>query len=156
MKADAATEVMFYHLVDQPVEVALCDLLEKSLQRGWRVCVQSNNPEHIAKLDSHLWEFRRDSFLPHAADGNEKSETQPIWLTAESSNPNSAQVRFMIDLAHLDAPEQYERICYMFDGLDQDQLGHARAAWKQLKADGLALTYWQQTQGGGWEKKATS
>jgi DNA polymerase-3 subunit chi len=30
----------------------------------------------------------------------------------------------------------------------------ARDRWKAYKAAGHALTYWQQTDRGGWEKKA--
>ena len=35
--ANQLTEVMFYHLMEQPLEIALTGLLERSLQRGWRV-----------------------------------------------------------------------------------------------------------------------
>ena len=42
----------------------------------------------------------------------------------------------------------------MFDGYDQAQLEGARAHWKTLKAEGHALTYWQQNQDGRWVKKA--
>ena len=48
----------------------------------------------------------------------------------------------------------YERVVFMFDGYDQAQLEGARAHWKTLKAEGHALTYWQQNQDGRWVKKA--
>jgi hypothetical protein len=48
----------------------------------------------------------------------------------------------------------YERVVFMFDGYDQEQLEGARAQWKKLKGEGHSLTYWQQTSEGRWEKKA--
>ena len=59
------TEVLFYHLQNRPVEQVLPALLEKSLERGWRVVVQSGSDERIEALDAHLWTYREDSFLPH-------------------------------------------------------------------------------------------
>jgi DNA polymerase III subunit chi len=41
----------------------------------------------------------------------------------------------------------------LFDGNDPDQLGAARAQWKTLKGQGVSITYWQQNERGGWEKK---
>src|SRR5262245_38283818 len=61
----AMTEILFYHLQRQPLERVLPTLIEKSLERGWRVVVQAAAEERIEALDAHLWTFRDDSFLPH-------------------------------------------------------------------------------------------
>src|SRR6185437_734858 len=58
------TEVLFYHLQDMTLENVLPPLLEKSLERGWRVVVQSSSEERADALDAHLWTYRDDSFLP--------------------------------------------------------------------------------------------
>src|SRR3954471_24492685 len=60
------TEVLFYHLQNMSLESVLPPLLEKSLERGWRVVVQSTSPERTEALDAHLWTYSDDSFLPHA------------------------------------------------------------------------------------------
>jgi DNA polymerase-3 subunit chi len=49
------TEVLFYHLQDMLLENVLPPLLEKSLERGWRVVVQSTSEERADALDAHLW-----------------------------------------------------------------------------------------------------
>ena len=56
--------------------------------------------------------------------------------------------------ASLAADAAYERVILLFDGNDADQLASARAQWKALKDKGFSLTYWQQNERGGWEKKA--
>ena len=53
------TEVLFYHLQNMTVENVLPPLLEKSLERGWRVVVQSTSPE---RADA-LW-YANDRFKP--------------------------------------------------------------------------------------------
>jgi len=58
------TEVLFYHLQNMSLESVLPPLLEKSLERGWRVVVQSTSQERADALDAHLWTYRDDSFLP--------------------------------------------------------------------------------------------
>ena len=149
------TEALFSHLDSQPLEAALPQLLAKSLERGWRVVVQVGSAERLEAIDTHLWTYADESFLPHgtAADGHEAA--QPIFLATDDVNPNGATVRFLVDRAPPPAdPTPYQRIVLMFDGRDPDALGEARTHWKTLKAAGVEVTYWQQTERGGWERKA--
>src|SRR3984957_10387835 len=84
------TEVLFYHLQNMSLENILPPLLEKSLERGWRVVVQSTSQERADALDAHLWTYRDDSFLPHATWRAGDAQDQPIVLMAEEGNPNRA------------------------------------------------------------------
>ena len=79
---------------------------------------------------------------------------QPVYLTADDTNPNGATVRFLVDGAEIVEHAGYERIVYMFDGHDAGAVEHARAQWKAAKAAGCEATYWQQSPEGRWEKKA--
>lgn len=148
------TEILFYHLTESKLEDALPPLLEKSLERGWKVAIQTVDEERRDFLEAHLWTFRDDSFLPHATDTSSAPQSQPILLTASEANGNGANVRFLVDGAEPPAVEAYERIVFMFDGYDAYQLEMARNHWKRLKSEGHALTYWQQSPEGRWQKKA--
>jgi DNA polymerase-3 subunit chi len=148
------TEVLFYHLTESKLEDALPALLEKSVERGWKVAVQTNGDLQRDFLDAHLWTFREDSFLPHGTDASPMAEAQPVLLTAAAENGNGASVRFLVDGAEPPPVGDYDRIVFMFDGYDAIQLDNARAQWKKLKGEGHALTYWQQSEEGRWVKKA--
>jgi DNA polymerase III subunit chi len=149
------TEVLFYHLQRQPLERVLPSLLERSLERGWRVVVQAASDERVDALDAHLWTYKDDGFLPHGTAREAEAAAHPVLLTTADHNPNSANVRFLIDGAPM--PEDaaaYERIVLMFDGEDEDAVAVARARWTDAKAQGFACTYWQPDEQGRWVKKA--
>lgn len=148
------TEVLFYHLEQQPLERVLPSLLERTLERGWRAVVQVGSAERLEALDTTLWTYREDSFLPHGRMGDGHEAEQPVYLTTGDETPNGAGVRFLVDGAETTAFDGYERVVCLFDGNDGEALAQARAQWKAVKAAGLAATYWQQTEAGRWEKKA--
>ncbi|MCR9139158.1 MAG: DNA polymerase III subunit chi [Alphaproteobacteria bacterium] len=148
------TEMLFYHLTESRLEDALPPLLEKSLERGWRVVVQTDSEERRDALDQHLWTYRDGSFLPHGADSGQHAESQPVLICASDGNVNSATVRFLVDAAQPADLDGYQRVVFMFDGHDQHQLESARSQWKELKDAGHDLTYWQQTSDRRWERKA--
>ncbi|WP_417673701.1 DNA polymerase III subunit chi [Roseibium sp.] len=149
-----SVEVLFYHLTDQPLEAALPKLLQKCLERDWKVVVQTGTLERCRALDAHLWTFADDSFLPHGTADDGYAEHQPIFLTPSQDNPNEAEVRFLVDRADPPSLGGYRRAVYMFDGRDQEAIAEARQRWKEAKAEGFEVTYWQQTASGGWERKA--
>lgn len=149
------TEILFYHLQGQRLEGVLPALLEKSLQRGWRVVVQGASEERIEALDAHLWTYRDDGFLPHGTWREQAAAAQPVLLTLTESNPNGSNVRILIEGAPMPAdPENYERIVLLFDGDDDEAVAAARLHWSEAKAKGFDVTYWQPDESGRWVKKA--
>jgi DNA polymerase-3 subunit chi len=152
-------EIWFYHLQQQTLDRALPALLEKTLDRGWRAVIQARSEERLAVLDQWLWTYADASFLAHGRGSDGDADLQPVYLTQGPENPNGAQIRFFIEGASmtevLALPESqtYTRAILIFDGNSEDELQAARAQWKALKDLGFALTYWQQTEAGRWEKK---
>jgi DNA polymerase-3 subunit chi len=147
-------EVLFYHLTERTLEQVLPGLVEKCLERQWRAVIQAGSRERLDTLDSLLWTYRDDSFLPHALERDGGESLHPVWLTIEVDNPNGAQVRFLVDGAVPPDLTAYRRGVYLFDGHDADALAQARERWKAEKAAGHDVTYWQQAASGRWEKRA--
>ena len=85
---------------------------------------------------------------------------QAVYLTTGDENPNGATMRIFAegaraaDAAASGAESAYDRLILMFNGNDEDAVADARAQWKSLKEAGYTLSYWQQGETGGWEKKA--
>ena len=146
------TEILFYHLEAQPLERVLPVLLERSLERGWRAVIETSSRACAEALDTLLWTFRDDSFVPHGIAGEPTDPDQPVLIAIDGGNANAANVRFYVDRAVPRTSEGYERIVYMFSGHDPDAVTEARVAWKALQP-GNELTYWQQDENSRWVKK---
>ncbi len=153
MARDAPCEVWFYHLERTALEQALPELLEKTLAKGWKALVVSPAAERIEHLDGWLWSWRDDSFLPHGMAGEPDAARQPVLLTTRPANDNGAQALFLIDGAAPPELEGYERCLILIDGADDSAVQAARGHWRALKAKGLPVSYWKQSDC-GWEKSA--
>jgi DNA polymerase-3 subunit chi len=154
MSEGKVTEIYFYHLERQSLSDALPKLLERSLERGWRAAVQAASEERVEALNSLLWTYREESFLPHGTARDGRAEEHPIYLTAGEDNPNAAQIRFLVDGATLADVSAYVRVAYVFDGRDAIAVANARAAWQEAKERGDSVSYWQQDADGRWQQKA--
>jgi len=150
------TETLFYHLERRALEDVLPGLVEKSLQRGWRAAIKTDSSERSDALDTLLWTYDDQSFLPHAQQGDGDAHAQPVLITVEEGNLNSAQIFFYVggaQPADWQALSDLARIVLLFDGRDADSLAGARAAWKAALAAGHDVTYWKETPSGKFEKQ---
>jgi DNA polymerase-3 subunit chi len=151
------TETLFYHLERRSLEEVLPGLVEKSLARGWRALIRTDSSERSDALDTLLWTYDDQSFLPHAQSGDGDSSRQPVLITVEEGNPNLAQIFFYVGGA---LPSDWgslgdlARIVLLFDGRDAEALAKARGAWKDAKAGGHDVTYWKENAGGKFEKQS--
>ena len=148
-----ACEVWFYHLERTALDQALPELLERTLQRGWRALVRSPEAERVEHLDGWLWSYRDDSFLPHGTAGEAHEARQPVLLTPAMDAPNAPDVLVLLDGAEPGDLDRYQRCLILFDGRDESALANARGRWKSLKGAGLPVSYWKQGER-GWEKTA--
>ena len=94
-----APEFWFYHLESQPLQAVLPVLVEKTLSRGWRACLRFSTPERLETIDSALWTYREESFLPHGTARDGHAESQPVFLTLDGANPNGAHALFLLEAA---------------------------------------------------------
>lgn len=147
------TEIRFYHLTHTPMESALPRLLGICLTRDWKAVVMARSEERVNALSDHLWTFDDRSFLPHGDESVGHAELQPIWLTQEDENPNGATVLFLTDGAESANLAQFDLVCRLFDGRDEEAVQAARDNWKTEADAGHHITYWQQSDH-GWDKKA--
>ncbi len=146
-------EWWFYHLQRTTLERAVGPLLEKCLERGWRVLAVSPDVTRRSALDEALWTFDDQSFLPHGqaeAEGLQSAE-QPILITSEIDNANGAAVALLMDGVDLPVDAAFERCMVMFDDGDGATRQKAREQFKAAKDAGLTARYFQQA-GRGWKE----
>lgn len=148
------TEIRFYHLTKTTLEAALPKLLEKALERSWRVLVVAGSQDRVEALAEHLWTYKDRGFLPHGTARDGYPEYQPIWLSTEDTNVNGANVLFLTDGATSDKVADFDLVAEIFDGNDGDGVQAARKRWAAYKEAGHTLTYWKQDDRGRWQNGA--
>ena len=156
MSDGSKPEWWFYHLQRTTLERAVGPLLEKCLERGWRVLAVSSDATRRAALDEALWTYDDQSFLPHGqaeAAGLEAAE-QPVLITATTDNDNNAAVALLMDGTDLPVDAGFERCMVMFDDGDSGARQKARGQFKAAKDAGLSARYFQQTDR-GWKEAGT-
>ncbi len=153
------SDVLFYHLERRLWDDVLPGLVEKTLARGWRALIRADTADRADAIDTHLWAYHEESFIPHAQLGDGDAARQTVLITVEPGNPNAADVLFLIGGATApvwdDAQTKaFTRIVLMFDGRDSEALTKARSAWKAAKSADHDVTYWKESPSGKWEKQA--
>lgn len=138
----------------------LANLLDKALGAGWRVQVRAPNSERLSQIDTDLWLWPEDGFLPHAPAGDDAATHSPVVL-APDTEPfiGGAHGDFAclmaLDGAEVTAQEVQvaDRVCILFDGHSPDAVQRARVQWKTLTDANCAAQYWSE-ESGSWQKKA--
>ncbi|MBR1604810.1 MAG: DNA polymerase III subunit chi [Alphaproteobacteria bacterium] len=150
------TQIDFYHLQKQTLDQVLPKLIEKAYATKATIKIKVGNEVRVDFINSLLWAYNEESFIPHGSKKDGFAKEQPIWLSAEDDNPNQASLLFLVDGANisLETAKNYERIFNIFDGNDEAALQQARAFWKEISATDFSKNYFQQDDAGRWNKKA--
>ena len=148
------TDILFYHLERQPLERVLPQLLERTLERGWRAVIETDSDDRVEALSAMLWTYTEEGFLPHGTARDGHAEEQPVWITASTDNPNKASVRFFVGGVEPSTYDGLTRAVLLFDGADAEAVERARRIWKEAKGQGHEVSYWQQDERGRWQNKA--
>lgn len=139
-------EWWFYHLQRTTLERAAPPLLEKCLERGWRVLAISPDVARRGALDEALWTYDDKSFLAHGraeAEGLDPA-AQPILISETPDNLNDAVVALLMDGTQLPVDAPFARCMVMFDDGDSNARQTAREQFKAAKDAGLEARYFQQ------------
>ena len=139
--------VDFYHLAQSPLERVLPRICAKVLLDGERLLVVAET-ELLADLDSQLWSFGRDAFLPHGRSDRPGAERQPVLLSDKVEPANGASNVAIADGRWREEALGFSRAFYFFDS---SHLDTARGAWRALKdREGVERRYWKQDERGKW------
>lgn len=149
------TRVDFYHLTKAPLEQVLPKLCEKAYSTKMKIKILLGTDERVEFINSLLWTYSEESFLPHGSKKDGFVEEQPIFISTNNENENNAKILILADGGYIesDALNNYERILNIFDGNNDEALNKAREYWKDIKSLGFELHYWQQKNDGSFEQK---
>lgn len=147
-------DIRFYHLERQNLDSALPALVSKALSKGHRIVIKAPDNTEVERLNTHLWAFDPNSFIPHGSKKDGHNTDQPVWLTDDDEIPNDADVLILTHNCEHGDLAQFKLVCDMFDGRNDNAVQAARQRWKQYKDADHNVTYWQQAAQGGWTEKS--
>lgn len=149
------TRFDFYHLQKSPLEQVLPKLCEKAYATGKRIKILVGTEERVEFINSLLWTYNEESFLPHGSKKDGFAEEQPIFISSSESNENNAEILILVDgaMPKIEDLTTYERVLNIFDGTNEISLNNARDYWKEIKSTDGELHYWQQKDNGSFEQK---
>ncbi len=117
-------------------ELLACKLCEKALSLGQRIHIHTENEADLNQLDHSLWNFRPDSFVPHAIMGTDIRSP----VTIACGELPSESVDLFINLG-LNAPQGSESASRCIEIVTQSEsvLAATRQSWAMRKAAGWTL-----------------
>lgn len=135
------TQIDFYVLQDESVEAQhhfACRLIEKAVRQGNRVLLATKDADETQQMNSALWSFRPDAFVPHALDGDTNAEQAPVLISHQGDDASHHDV--LVNL-RLDIPEQFSRFQRLAEIVIQDQqvLNNSRKSYSFYKSRGYPV-----------------
>ena len=119
----------FYHLQKSTLEQVLPVLAEKVFATGKRLLIKTGKPEQADHLDTLLWTYKPDSWLPHGTQADGFESEQPVFISTGNDNPNHAETVMLTDGGTIEEIGTFERCLNLFDGRDDAAVQNARELW---------------------------
>lgn len=109
-------EINFYQ-VDEAVGKSIAPLILKVLEEKKRAIIFTKNENLIKEIDSNLWSFGRNKFIPHITifDREFDLKRQPVLITNREENSNQADYLIFLDEPSNSFTSNFKRIFYFFE-----------------------------------------
>jgi DNA polymerase III subunit chi len=145
--------IQFYQLLSSPLSVALTALVNKAVTSGFNICITAKLDD-ISELSDNLWEQGGAVFLPNCRVDAENAEIYPIIFSENPININAAKLLIITNGLEYQPQEQsFERILFVFDGNQAEELSNARNLWKRYRDCEVELSFYEQQENGVWSRK---
>lgn len=122
--------------------VFACRLIEKAFGRGHLIYVHMDSEDQAQELDTLLWEFNPEAFIPHAIDGLIDDEDVPVVIGygGDHNGPKDVLVNLGKDIPPFHA--DFNRITEIVIN-EESAKQTSREHWKTYKEAGYELKHHQ-------------
>jgi DNA polymerase-3 subunit chi len=112
----------------------VCRLCEKAVDDYQRIHIQTEQSVHNEALDTRLWTFKAESFLPHEIISPDKKPLAPILINSHDMNEAHFLESNLLILLASSLPEnahRFDRLCIVVPN-HEAEIQQARQLYKQL------------------------
>lgn len=106
------TRVDFYVLPDTDPEqrdIFACRLTDKAFRAGHRVYLHTPDKPAAERIDSLLWSFRPQAFIPHGLSGDSGSDRVAVGWGDEPGASREVMINLSLEVP--DFVGRFERVC---------------------------------------------
>ncbi len=117
-----------------------CRLCEKALEEYPRIFIQTTQSTQNEALDSALWTFKAESFLPHEV-GQSAHQPAPILIDNQPMADALFLQKNLLVVLEPKLPEntdKYQRLCLIIRN-NEHEIQDARRLYKQLKNQNIEV-----------------
>ena len=131
------TRIDFHLNVSDPL-LYTCRLVRKAYTRGCKVVCYTTHAATLTALDTMLWTFAEDSFLPHVRTGHLGVDHTPIVLTDKEDDVRHYELLVNLDVHNPPFFARFERLIEVV-GASEDSKDPARLRYRFYKDRGYPL-----------------
>lgn len=160
-------QLSFYQTFPELILKTTCQLVEKCYHSDLKVIVLTSTVEAQEELNKLLWTYSQKQFIPHGSRLDPFPEKQPVYLTYQLENPNSATILVLVNAAIPQALhdqmlikeektspqtgfENFARVLIIYDNADEVVFSKTTAIMNDLKSTDRLFSFHTQTPLGKW------
>ena len=149
------TQIIFYNTAPLQVENTLFNLIEKSIENGYKSLLLFNDKNKCSAIDEKLWTYKQNSFLPHLTEDEKISDEIdiPIYLSTKNENPYKAELLFSIDGFLPNNINNFERVIIIVDVNDKILLEEYKKYYLDINEDFEDIVFYKSNDNGKWTEK---
>ena len=136
------TQILFVEVTASRLEMRACEIAERTYAKGDRLQIIAADQQQAVRLDSLLWTFRPDSFVPHGIFEGEKDEiVPPVLICARQERFPDFDFLLMLDYCPVEIVGQFSKATHLVVLDNRERLEASRHYWTQLKEAGFTLRH---------------
>lgn len=145
-------EINFY-IVDTDLESFFYNFLAKTIEKGKKSIVYSEDVSRLEKLDDYLWTCKKVEFLPHVLEDEKEAKDTPIVLTSKKQNVNNANFLFLENFLDDDFLDEFEKILYVIPHNNHELINKAKTTFDKYLKSGDKAKMFKRDEAGKWVEK---
>jgi DNA polymerase IIIc chi subunit len=137
-------KVYFYNSSQRDIIADISWLTEKLYKERNRIVVYCKDQETVELINTFLWSYKEDVFIPHSVEKNEQSIIDPVLITTEVDQNHNYNVLLAINGVLINEKDwlNFSTVYYFFDNKENKEKENARLMWKSFSALDITCKYW--------------
>ena len=119
----------------------VCDLAEKCYLNNQRLVIYTKSEEECKKIDSLLWSWKQQSFVPHKyINILTESQKEPIVLTTNIDTTLDYNTILLVDPLPVEKVLQFSKVIDFAEKYDSQGIELSRQRYKDYKEQNLTIS----------------